>query len=322
MHMPKQYNTHRLSLFDIDIFVHNSTTFTRDTSKLQMITQSTQPRHLHRLRATSHSVAALFFVALFNISLFWKSEAWIQTCVAPLSQPRIYSPRMMNTVFSKSNPNENDDELDCVDGHAELVAEGDNDDEETDWIPDREHSRRKKSQMYQTATASPAPQQQQQVEEAAAPKQGSMYTEEEEELIAAMGGKFKDSPTSKREDGFLGDSTLQEIATDYSVPVCYLADVLCMWGVPIPINIHDRLGDLVTGEQAFAIVEAIYSLDVSALHDRYSNQSLMSVCDDYGIDLKDGFEMAMKEGWSLPFGVQTCLRVEQEEELIRVLGGI
>jgi hypothetical protein len=48
----------------------------------------------------------------------------------------------------------------------------------------------------------------------------------------------------------------------------------------------------------------------------------MSVCDDYGIDLKDGFEMAMKEGWSLPFGVQTCLRVEQEEELIRVLGGI
>lgn len=30
--------------------------------------------------------------------------------------------------------------------------------------------------------------------------------------------------------------------------------------------------------------------------------------------------MAVKEGWSLPFGVQTCLRVEQEEELIRVLG--
>jgi hypothetical protein len=32
--------------------------------------------------------------------------------------------------------------------------------------------------------------------------------------------------------------------------------------------------------------------------------------------------MAIKEGWSLPFGVQTCLRVEQEDELLRVLGSI
>ena len=240
---------------------------------------------------------------------------------------------MRNTVFSKTNPPhaeeeqdnyKQDEQLDWVDGHAELIAQGDQDDDDTDWIPDREQARRRKSQVYQTAAASPAPpQQQEQVQAPAAdPKQGSMYTDEEEELISAMGGKFKDSPTSKREDGFLGDSTLQEIATDYSVPVCYLADVLCMWGVPIPISIHDRLGDLVTGEQAFAIVEAIYSLDVSALHDRYSNQSLVSVCDDYDIDLKDGFEFAMKEGWSLPFGVQTCLRVEQEEELIRVFGGI
>jgi hypothetical protein len=149
-----------------------------------------------------------------------------------------------------------------------------------------------------------------------------MYTDEEEELISAMGGKFKDAPTSKREPGFLGDSTLQEIAMDYSVPVCYLADVLTMWDVPVPISVNDRLGDLVTGEQAFAIVEAIYTLDLAALHDRYSNQSLLSVCDDYDIELRDAFEMAMKEGWSLPFGVQTCLRNEQEEELIRVLGSM
>ena len=46
----------------------------------------------------------------------------------------------------------------------------------------------------------------------------------------------------------------------------------------------------------------------------------MTICDWYEIDLKEAFQMAMKEGWSLPFGVQTFLRVEQEEEMIRVLG--
>lgn len=225
-------------------------------------------------------------------------------------------------VDEGNDTNETDDDLDWLDGNAELVADGE-DDDDADWMPDRERAQRKRTQTHKSAAASPIGSIPQQRQANGPPDtQGSIYTEEEEELISAMGGKFKDSSTSKREDGFLGDSTLQEIAMDYSVPVCYLADVLCMWGVPVPISVNDRLGDLVTGEQAFAIVEAIYSLDISALHDRYSNQSLMSVCDDYDIDLKDGFEMAMKEGWSLPFGVQTCLRVEQEEELIRVLGSI
>jgi hypothetical protein len=256
----------------------------------------------------------------------YKTEAWIHQTVTFVSRSRnhrtILCPLFSEGAqFGGEQDNSENGELYWVDGHAELVADGDNDDDATDWMPDREQAQRRRSEAYQTAAASPAPTQQQ--VEKRSPQQGSkMYTDEEEELISAMGGKFKDSPTSKREDGFLGDSTLHEIATDYSVPVCYLADVLCMWGVPVPISIHDRLGDLVTGEQAFAIVEAIYSLDIAALHDRYSNQSLLSVCDDYDIDLKDGFEMAMKEGWSLPFGVQTCLRVEQEEELTRVLGSI
>ena len=91
-----------------------------------------------------------------------------------------------------------------------------------------------------------------------------------------------------------------------------------MWGVPVPINLHDRLGDMVTGEQAFALVEAVNTLDVGYLNDRYSNQNMMQVCDGWDIDIKDAFEFAMTEGWSLPFGVRTNLRVEQEDELLRV----
>ena len=151
----------------------------------------------------------------------------------------------------------------------------------------------------------------------------SVYTEEEEELINAMGGKDQSSSsetkTSTREPGYLGDSTLSEIAMDFSVPICYIADVLVTWGCPIPIDPNAVLGDLVTGEQAFALLEAIHTLDISALHDRYSDDDIISVADEYEIELKEAFDFAVKEGWSLPFGVRTHLRVEQEFELIRAL---
>ncbi len=124
-----------------------------------------------------------------------------------------------------------------------------------------------------------------------------------------------------REEGYLGDSTLREISLDYSVPIPYLADVLASWGVPIPIDPACRLGDMVTAEQAYAVLEAIYTLDVSALHDRYSQENLASLCEIYDIDIKDAFEYCVAErGWALPFGVHTFLRVEQEEELLDVLG--
>lgn len=219
--------------------------------------------------------------------------------------------------------------------NAEVIQNHPEDEEDEEWLPDREKARRKREkvervQSYQSDASdknSPRSQAASTVATEASTngqEQGSKatpYTEEEEEVIRSMGGKSKKT-SSKREPGFLGDSTLEEIATDYSVPVCYLADVLCMWGVPVPINVHDRLGDLVTGEQAFAILEAVHSLDIAALHDRYANQSLINLCEEWNIDLSEAFSMAIKEGWNLPFGVHTVLRVEQEDELLRNLGGV
>jgi len=123
-----------------------------------------------------------------------------------------------------------------------------------------------------------------------------------------------------RQEGYLGDSTLREISLDYSIPIPYLADVLANWGVPVPIDPHSRLGDMVTGEQAFSVLEAIHTLDIAQLHARYSEEMMMSICDYYDIDVKDAFEFCLGRGWMLPFGVRTFLRVEQEEELLDALG--
>mmetsp|Transcript_10473 Transcript_10473/g.22584 ORF Transcript_10473/g.22584 Transcript_10473/m.22584 type:complete len:470 (-) Transcript_10473:250-1659(-) len=193
-------------------------------------------------------------------------------------------------------------------------------------------STRQQSQSEQTQN-----QQQQERQQQRNRKGPSVYTQEEQDLIASLSGQTPHSPNSFspdytdlfgeqrfpigfREEGYLGDCTLQEISMDFSVPICYLADVIASWGSPLPIDPHSRLGDLVTGEQAFAILEAIHTLDIAELHSRYSEDCLLDLVDYYDLDLKEAFEFCMARGWSLPFGVRTFLRVEQEEELLDVLG--
>lgn len=146
-----------------------------------------------------------------------------------------------------------------------------------------------------------------------------IYTDEEEDLINSMGGNSMENPSPKREAGFLGDSTLREISRDFQVPVCYLADVLCTWGVPVPINVDERLGDMVTGEMAFAMAEAVHSMDVGEIYDAYSSFDLAGLCYEYDIELKDAFDFVIKEGWNLPFGVKTHLRIDQEDKLLQAL---
>jgi hypothetical protein len=227
---------------------------------------------------------------------------------------------------------DDDDDSDTIDWQslsAELVSEDEDDGlNDGEWLPDRVKAQERKERARVYAQKVPDTTKEVDVSSGTSTssspvtksKPTTAYTEEEEEVIAAMGGKTR-HPGRRRESGFIGDSTLSEISTDYSVPISYLADVLCMWGVPVPINVHETLGNLVTGEQAFAIVEAVNTLDVSALHDRYSNTNVQQLCYEWDIDLQQAFEMIMREGWSLPFGVQTCLRVEQERELLRILGG-
>lgn len=289
--------------------------------------------------------------------------------------------RTVFTVSAKNNDRENENDDDDDDewfptDNLEVIQDEEEEDDDGDWTPDivkaqiaRENSRIYAERVRDDDMSNAAPQEGSKKGKTATASQeaeaatgtsatSSPYTEEEEAVIASMGGK-KASPGT-REPGYLGDSTLQEIATDYSVPVSYIADVLCMyvpttwgipppplswsimclrcllkpfklhssvfqyyfrWGVPVPIHLHDRLGDLVTGEQAFALLEAVNSLDISVLQDRYSNYSLLNLCYEWdAIDIQEAFEFAMKQGWSLPFGVQTCLRVEQEEELLRAFG--
>jgi len=122
-----------------------------------------------------------------------------------------------------------------------------------------------------------------------------------------------------RESGYMGDSSLRQIADDYGAPLCYLADVVMDWGAPYPILPDAKLGDLVTGEQAYAVVEAVNSLDMHAVSERYESKTLVRTAEEYGIALADAFGFCVREGYNLPFGVHTVLRVVQCQEMLDAL---
>ncbi len=247
------------------------------------------------------------------------SSLHIISCFNIHSQTRRSNIRSRSTKIAVTNENQ---------AKVELIRDDDDEisKEEYDWIPDREKSRISRENTFKRAEAdfsSFASTSGEEEEESTSTEDDPQkrekrltYTDEEEELISILGGKEGFNSKGKRESGFLGDSSLREISMDFQIPICYLGDVLCSWGVPPPIDPNAMLGDMVTGEQAFAILEAIHTLDVGSLNDRYAEYDLANLCAEYGIELSDGFELAMKEGWNLPFGVRTFLRVEQEEFLI------
>lgn len=271
------------------------------------------------------------------------SQAIAEHCRIPTALPFLMAKTSNGTEENDENDNivsenSHDDDTDAwyKDLDVQLVEDEGlyEDDTAEDWIPDAERIKRRDNRelipakevlggttAVATATATAGDSDSDSDDNKTTSQRPSPYTDEEETIIAAMGGKNKQNKVT-REIGFLGDSTLREISRDYSIPICYLADVLVQWGADVPINIYDRLGDLVTGEQAFALAEAVNTLDVGYLNDRYSNQNLQQICDDWEIELKDAFEFTMNEGWSLPFGIRTNLRIEQEDELLRVFSSV
>jgi len=268
-----------------------------------------------------------------------RKRSSIKQNLPPLFLSQNESPDNINTKSSTPEINDNgetnNDNVDDTDAwyeNLDVLLEDGNElyegDTAEDWISDAEKSNQRRRELVPAKEVlgrvdSNSDESSDNNNQKHNKKRPSPYTDEEENLIAAMGGKDKKKQGAKpREIGFLGDSNLRDISTDYSVPICYLADVLVQWGVDVPINVYDRLGDLVTGEQAFALVEAVNTLDVGHLNDRYSNQNLLQICDEWEIEIKEAFEFVMKEGWSLPFGVRTNLRVEQEDELLRVFSSL
>jgi hypothetical protein len=78
----------------------------------------------------------------------------------------------------------------------------------------------------------------------------------------------------------------------------------------------DKLHDLINGEQCYAVLEAMNSLDGIEIDDMYDDATVTEICDVNEISIKAGYEFCVREGFNLPFGVMTNLRIEQSSALI------
>ena len=63
------------------------------------------------------------------------------------------------------------------------------------------------------------------------------------------------------DDSSISTQTLRDIAESYMFSLSYLGDYLCELGVEPPIDVDVQIGDLVTSEQAYILLEALTTLD-------------------------------------------------------------
>lgn len=114
--------------------------------------------------------------------------------------------------------------------------------------------------------------------------------------------------------------TVEEVARSYQVPISWLGDALCNFGVVPPIQWTARMGDLIDGEQAFAILEAMHGWDHAIMYDMYTWDSLRELAASHELEIADVLQVCDEEGFALPFGLRSHLRVEQYARLMRRLG--
>ncbi len=114
--------------------------------------------------------------------------------------------------------------------------------------------------------------------------------------------------------------TVEEVARSYQVPISWIGDALCNFGVVPPIQWTARMGDLIDGEQAFALLEAMHGWDHAIMYDMYTWDSLRELVDSYDLEMSEVLQVCDEEKFALPFGLRSHLRIEQFARLMRRLG--
>ena len=117
-----------------------------------------------------------------------------------------------------------------------------------------------------------------------------------------------------------GDLTVGQVAVDYRFPVAYVADVITGFGVQPPISDEAVIKDLLDADQAFALLEAVTSLDASEVDDAYVSFGLDGCARRLEADLAEVFALCVDNNFALPHGVETRLRRDQFDTIARTLG--
>ncbi|KAH8048900.1 hypothetical protein JL720_15751 [Aureococcus anophagefferens] len=119
--------------------------------------------------------------------------------------------------------------------------------------------------------------------------------------------------TLSGEGNAFGDSTVADVADDYRFPISYVADAILGFGIPPPIRDDARIADILDADQAFALLEAVTSLDAAEV-EAPTPPTSPGRRPARGAAGR-GLRRVRRRGLQAPHGVETQLRREQYEAL-------
>lgn len=101
--------------------------------------------------------------------------------------------------------------------------------------------------------------------------------------------------------------SLRDISDAYGFSLAYLGDYLVQIGLRPPIEVDIKLGDLLTGEQLYSVLEAVNTLDPSEANMDYDSTFAVELAEELDIPMSKIIKICEDEGFHLPYGRKSML---------------
>lgn len=105
----------------------------------------------------------------------------------------------------------------------------------------------------------------------------------------------------------ISDLNLQEIADATSFSLDYLGDFMIQLGCPAPLNKDEKIGNLLTGNQVYELLEAVNTLDPYDADIGYDSVSVKELAEELDVNINRILKIIERENFHLPFGLDTVL---------------
>jgi hypothetical protein len=155
------------------------------------------------------------------------------------------------------------------------------------------------------------------------------YNEEAQEYVIelepqpSLGGEHStlfDSLYSGRDSsggGSIAGLTLREISSCYMFSLNYLGDLVAQMGCSVPVDVDVKVGDMLTSEQVYTLLQAVNTLDPHETNAGYGEVTLQYLIDELEVPIHKARMVCEREGIQLPFGLSTVLHSTVVEQFKR-----
>ena len=109
--------------------------------------------------------------------------------------------------------------------------------------------------------------------------------------------------------------TLREISESYLFSLSFLGDYVVQLGVRPPIDVDAKVGDMMTSEQAYSLLEALTSLDPYESNIEYDSLTADELAEELDLSVEKFCYICEAEHLNLPYGMDTVLHQTVVEKI-------